>query len=371
MFTFEKLYKEDQAIQTLLLISQNEEKGISAHPEFSVPHIESINQSVKKRQKAAAEEDYQVLSPWEGSENEKLSKPNNQDGKDQKRVSKTRDSNLTNKRTPRFRGGKLNSSSSTADEKFQFCHFEESKEHITHYREVVTFSTILDYRNGISNTSIPNHSGGNCKKCDSDGILKQCQCSGGTPSSSGVYYVETSDTVKRHNILAAMESLSRNSSADETTLYRNRKCSSKDRLCRKTSTSTGKLWKSAAAKIPNRTPTGPLKSIQSFASCKHKSCTKTKTRDIRIKTGNESTEALRIYTSPKAYGPRMGSNRPPPNDASEIRGGTPPSQLINCLRPKVPQAAIPNKNTSFQACIMPMNKHTTHVSVGSNISKTP
>ena len=66
----------------------------------------------------------------------------------------------------------------------------------------------------------------------------------------------------------------------------------------------------------------------------------------------------------------MGSNRPPLNDASEIRGGTPPSQLINCLRPKVPQAAIPNKNTSFQACIMPMNIPTTNVNVG-NCSKTP
>ena len=89
--------------------------------------------------------------------------------------------------------------------------------------------------------------------------------------------------------------------------------------------------------------------------------------NVRLKTGNESPDLLRIYTSPKTpYGPRMGSNRPPVNDASEMRGGTPTSQVINFLRPKVPQAAIPNKSTSFQACIMPMS-----ATGGASHSKTP
>ena len=90
--------------------------------------------------------------------------------------------------------------------------------------------------------------------------------------------------------------------------------------------------------------------------------------NVRLKTGNESPDVLRIFTSPKTpYGPRMGSNHPPVNNASELRGGTPTSQVINYLRPKVPQAAIPNKSTSFQACIMPMS-----VSGGAaNQSKTP
>ena len=70
MFAFEKAQKEEQAIQTLLAISQNEEKGIVTQPESSISNLEN---GVKKRYsgKPSLEEEYQ-LSPWEGSENEKL-----------------------------------------------------------------------------------------------------------------------------------------------------------------------------------------------------------------------------------------------------------------------------------------------------------
>lgn len=73
-------------------------------------------------------------------------------------------------------------------------------------------------------------------------------------------------------------------------------------------------------------------------------------KSLRLRVGN--SDALKFFTNSKMkLGPRMGSNYPP----KERPGKYPNNHLFNSLRPKVPQAAIPKKSTSFQACIMPMN----------------
>ena len=74
-------------------------------------------------------------------------------------------------------------------------------------------------------------------------------------------------------------------------------------------------------------------------------------KSLRMKTGNNQ-DALRFFTNSKmSLGPRMGSNYPPKERSGKLTN----NHLFNSLRPKVPQAAIPTKSTSFQACIMPMS----------------
>lgn len=258
MFLYERALKEEQAVQSLLAISQNDEKSSL---NLYGPHPKNKSSTPKQPGKNHSIENH--LSGWQ--EKDVLNFP--QERKEQKGARSTNEVSTTSSKTSstirstRFKN-KLGSAAASVEEKFRFYHFDNAREYITQYREAITFSALLDYRNSL----LKNCSAAACKKCDNTfDLIKHCQCPGNSPASSSVCYVETQDCLKKHNLLSAMETLRRHTSAErDRTKFNN---NNKDKKNRKLSPANNvkKLWPSSSGQNRNAMPNDKgKKSTQNF-----------------------------------------------------------------------------------------------------------
>ena len=245
MFMYEKALKEEYAVQSLLSLSQNDEKcnlyynGVYVNNNNNNNNNKS-NNNIKKQSSHRNNVDLEnLLEAWQ--EKDVFNFQSLQERKEQK-TARSRDAVSTNKTPSTLRSSTIRSKNKLAsaiEEKFRFYHFDNSREYITQYREAITFSALIEYRNSL----MKNSPSGACKKCETTfDLIKHCQCPGTTPASSSVCYVETQDCLKKHNLLNAMETLSLHSDSNR---------SFKDKKCRKLSPSNvKKLWQSSS--VQNR-----------------------------------------------------------------------------------------------------------------------
>lgn len=214
MFTFDQNRKEEDAVQTLLRLSEVE-NVVNTLNYFLVGSNDVSLKSLKKKSKS--EHDFQ-LSPWEGPFGSAESRTpsvsamehqnNNGSKKEAKHACKSRDASTSKhiSRVVRFsnkhQAPKENIMFLKDDENAKFYHFDDSREYMTQYREAVTFSTLLEYRKGlVANLPIVL-----CEKCEEScgpyDLVKHCHCSGHSPISSSVCYTNDCDAAVARQMLS-------------------------------------------------------------------------------------------------------------------------------------------------------------------------
>ena len=262
---YEKALKEENAVQSLLAFSQNEEK-FNLYYNGVYSNITNDNNNNKKQSSDTINVGLEnQLNAWQEKDGFYFHQSSTHDRKEQ-RTARSRDTTSTNKPSPTSRSSSIRSKNKLAsaiEEKFRFYHFDNSREYITQYREAITFSALIEYRKSL----MKNSPSGACKKCDTTfDLIKHCQCPGTAPASSSVCYVETQDCLKKHNLLNAMETLSLHSSDnDRSSKY------GKDKKCRKLSSgNVKKLWQSSSVQNRKLSPNGKRK--KALQNCKNKAC---------------------------------------------------------------------------------------------------
>ena len=254
MFVYEKAVKEENAIQSLLAFSQNDEKCSLLYPgAYNNSNVE--NNKKKPSNKNNVDTEHQ-MSAWQ--EKYVLNFPHER--KEQNTSRSSRDVVSTNKSsvsTLRSSTRLKSKLASALEQKLCFYHLDSSREYITQYRERITYTALLEYRKGWTK-SYPT---GNCKICKStfDLTKHSCQCSATIPASSSVNYVETQVCLKKNNLLNAMKTLSLHSDNDRSKYY-------KDKKCRRISPgNVKKLWPYISAENGKSSDSGKgKKSAQNF-----------------------------------------------------------------------------------------------------------
>jgi len=235
----------------------------------------------------------------------------------------------------------------------KFFHFDQTKEYITHYRESVTLPSVMEYRKKLLSLTTDKLSlCSNCLKGYSPhDLVKHCHCINADKktnlNSSSVCYGTDSPVNLPSKSSQSIHPLSPNSLNER----RNSASSSHKQLGWKNSSSRSIDQQQRA--LDNKKAKSSYDRFCTSISLHKKDLAQIKQqKGLTIKTSRN--QPLKFFTNSKLnLGPRMGSNYPPSKSKSHSRYQQ--SSLLNTLRPKIPQAAIPGKSTSFQACIMPTN----------------
>lgn len=266
---------------------------------------------------------------------------------------KSKKDNLKAVIKPKDIRGRLTKSNSydLKDTCLKFYHFEDVCEYMTQYRENITLPVLMQYRTKLSRPT--------CGQEECELSLKECNCAKKAPVIdnggwlSVAYVKQIESTLANHcycdppgiSVRAIIEQVKHRSSPAECNMNKIKKNTRKD-YCNRTR-SDGKL------KRHNVSP--PMKCFQRTVVLGKNGASvfqrKNNQQSLRVKTGCDNVEALRVISASKMnIGPRMGSNYPP-NDKKDIS--------INRFTPntthrrKLTHAAIPRRSTSFQACIVP------------------